>query len=57
MAPTSTATDEQRGEQHYSMQNYFLTFVRDVYGLFLRLPVPVRIAAVIGLLYIAFKLM
>jgi len=56
MAPTS-ATDEQRGEQHYSMQNYFLTFVRDVYGLFLRMPVPVRIVAVIGLLYIAFKLM
>ena len=56
MAPTSgtTATD---GDEHYSMQNYFMTFVRDIYGLFLRLPVPARFVSVIGLLYIAWKLL
>jgi len=43
--------------ENYSMQNYFMTFVKDVYGLFLRLPVPARVVAVIGLLYIALKLL
>jgi hypothetical protein len=41
----------------YSLKEYFLTFVRDVYGGFLRLPVVVRILVVILLLYIALELL
>lgn len=44
-------------DENYSMQNYFMTFVKDVYGLFLRFPVPARVVVVIGLLYIALKLL
>ena len=54
LAPASRFPEE---EENYSMQNYFMTFVKDVYGLFLRLPVPARFVAVIGLLYIALKLL
>ena len=44
-------------EETYSMQNYFMTFVKDVYGLFLRLPVVARVVVLIGLLYVALKLL
>ena len=54
LAATSRFPEE---EENYSMQNYFMTFVRDVYALFLRLPVPARVLLVIGLLYIALKLL
>ena len=54
LAATSRFPEE---EENYSMQNYFMTFVRDVYALFLRLPVPARVLVVIGLLYIALKLL
>jgi hypothetical protein len=43
--------------ENYSMAGYFTTFVNDVYGLFLRLPVPARIVTVVLLLYIAMKLL
>jgi hypothetical protein len=43
--------------ENYSMTSYFTTFVNDVYGLFLRLPVPARIVTVVLLLYIALKLL
>ena len=44
-------------EEHYSMMEYFMTFVRDVYGTFLNLPLLVRIAVIFALLFTAFKLM
>uniref|UniRef100_A0A7S3P5U2 Uncharacterized protein n=1 Tax=Amphora coffeiformis TaxID=265554 RepID=A0A7S3P5U2_9STRA len=44
-------------EENYSMMEYFMTFVRDVYGTFLNLPVLVRIAVIFALLFTAFKLM
>lgn len=53
LAPASRFPEEE----NYSMQNYFMTFVKDVNGLFLRLPVPARFVTVIGLLYIALKLL
>lgn len=53
LPPTAMlATDE-----NYSMANYFLTFVKDVYGLFLRMHVVVRVIVVAGLLYVAIKLL
>lgn len=39
----------------YSISEYFLTFVKDVYGLFVWLPIPVRIVVLVGLLYIVVK--
>lgn len=51
--PTSTAaTDED-----YSMCNYFLTFVRDIYLGFVAVPLVGRVVMVIVLLYIAIKLL
>ena len=44
-------------EEDYSMMEYFMTFVRDVYGTFLNLPVLVRIAVIFALLFTAFKLL
>jgi len=52
LAPTA---GEREG--NYSISGYFLTFVRDVYGLFLRLPLFARVIIVILLLYIALKLL
>lgn len=48
---------EGTGEEHYSMSEYFMTFVRDVYGTFLHLPLLVRITMIFALLFTAFKLM
>lgn len=44
-------------EENYSMLEYFTTFVNDVYGAFLALPLLVRITVVFALLFTAFKLM
>lgn len=44
-------------DEGYSMSNYFLTFVKDVYGLFMRLHVVPRVLVVAGLLYVAIKLL
>lgn len=41
----------------YSMRNYFMTFVADMYGLFEALPVPARWFFCLILLYIAIKLL
>lgn len=45
------------GNDGYSMAGYFLTFVGDVYGGFLRLPVVARLVLVVLLLYVALKLL
>ena len=52
LAPSAAYTEE-----NYSMMEYFMTFVRDVYGTFLSLPLLVRIAVIFALLFTAFKLM
>ena len=39
----------------YSIAQYFLTFVKDIYGLFIWLPIAVRIVVVVGLLYFVVK--
>jgi len=57
LAPASQHGSGLDLDENYSMQSYFMTFVKDVYGLFLRLPVPARVVAVVGLLYIALKLL
>ena len=44
-------------DANYSMSNYFLTFARDVYGLFMRLHVVGRVVVVVGLLYAVVKLL
>lgn len=41
----------------YSMRNYLMTFVADMYGLFQALPVPARWFFCLILLYIAIKLL
>lgn len=43
--------------QTYSMQQYLMTFVKDVYGLFMRLPTAARAVLVIFLLYVALRLL
>lgn len=43
--------------QEYSMGNYFLTFVKDVYGLFMAMHVVLRVLVVLFLLYVAVKLL
>jgi hypothetical protein len=45
------------GEENYTMSGYFMTFVRDVYNLFLSLPVWGRVIVVVLLLFIALKLL
>lgn len=47
----------ENGEENYSMTEYFMTFVKDVYGTFLNLPLLVRVAVIFALLFTAFKLM
>jgi hypothetical protein len=42
-------------EEDYSISQYFLTFVKDIYGLFIWLPIAVRIVVVAGLLYVVVK--
>lgn len=44
-------------EENYSMVDYFTTFVKDVYGTFLNLPLLVRVTVIFALLFTAFKLM
>lgn len=54
MAPSATSGF---GEENYSMTEYFMTFVNDVYMTFLALPVLVRVTVIFALLFTAFKLM
>jgi hypothetical protein len=44
-------------QQPYSMSGYFMTGVRDVYDLFLRLPGVARAIVIVFLLYMAMKLL
>jgi hypothetical protein len=48
---------QQDGSNEYNMNEYFMTFVRDIYGLFMQLHVVVRVVVVVGLLYVAFRLL
>jgi hypothetical protein len=57
LLPPSSAHGFPHGDQNYSLSEYFLTFVKDIYGLFLRLHVVLRVVVVIGLLYLAVKLL
>lgn len=52
LAPSAHHHDE-----NYSMGEYFMTFVNDVYGTFLGLPLLVRVTMIFALLYTALKLM
>lgn len=51
-----TAHHESTDEE-YSMKDYLMTFVTDMYGLFQSLPVPARWLVCLILLYIAIKLL
>ena len=44
-------------EENYSMTEYFMTFVNDVYSTFLALPLLVRVCVIFALLFTAIKLM
>lgn len=44
-------------EENYSMTEYFMTFVNDVYSTFLALPLIVRVCVIFALLFTAIKLM
>ena len=55
LAPT--ASHHHNEEDNYTMSGYFMTFVRDIYNLFLSLPVWGRAITVIVLLLIALKLL
>jgi hypothetical protein len=44
-------------DEDYSMCNYFLVFVRDVYLAFVSVPLPGRVILVVVLLYVAIKLL
>jgi hypothetical protein len=60
MMPTASRFGGAGGtsvDEDYSMCNYFLTFVRDVYLAFVSVPVPGRVIIVIVLLYAAIKLL
>ena len=54
LSPTAAHHDPA---DDYSMKNYLLTFVADMYGLFQALPVPARWFFCLILLYIAIKLL
>jgi hypothetical protein len=53
----SSVHESRHDDQNYSISEYFLTFVKDIYGLFLRLHVVLRAVLVVGLLYLAVKLL
>jgi hypothetical protein len=61
MMPTATTTAARRTgtavDEDYSMCNYFLTFVRDVYLAFVSVPLPGRVILVVVMLYVAIKLL
>lgn len=57
LLPPSSVHRSRHDDQNYSMSEYFLTFVKDIYGLFLRLHVFLRVLLVVGLLYVAVKLL
>ena len=41
--------------EEYSMENYFRTFVNDVYSYFRSLPVPVQVGVILVMLWIIYK--
>lgn len=45
------------GTGDYSITKYFVTFIMDIYGLFNRLPLPVRWIVVLLLIFVGFKLL
>lgn len=51
------ASNNTNVNEPYSMVNYFLTFVRDIHGLFMALPMAARVVVVLVLLYVAYKLL
>jgi hypothetical protein len=55
LAPSSSHHLDE--EDNYTMSGYFMTFVKDIYSLFLSLPVWGRAITVIVLLLIALKLL
>jgi hypothetical protein len=57
LPPTSGNDYTNMGQtaDEYSISQYFLTFVKDIYGLFIWLPIAVRIVVVAGLLYVVVK--
>jgi hypothetical protein len=57
LPPTGAGGMDTRYDDSYSISDYFFTFVKDVYGLFLRLHVVLRVVVVVGLLYAAMKLL
>jgi hypothetical protein len=57
LPPTGAGGMDTRYDDSYSISSYFLTFVKDIYGLFLRLHVVLRVVVVVGLLYAAMKLL
>jgi hypothetical protein len=54
LAPSDRHHDD---EENYSIARYFMTFVNDVYGSFLNLPVWIRVIIIFALVYSAFKLL
>jgi hypothetical protein len=54
---SSMLLDAEYGEHHYSMGQYFITFVRDVYDGFMSCHVYGRVLIVLVLMYVAWKLL
>jgi hypothetical protein len=60
MMPTASSRRGGGGtavDEDYSMCNYFLMFVRDVYLAFVSVPLPGRVILVVAMLYVAIKLL
>jgi hypothetical protein len=57
LLPPSSAGGMPRHDEDYSMSDYFMTFVKDVTGLFSRLHIVPRIILFVALLYVAIKLL
>jgi len=49
-------SDHQVGDPNYSMQNYFQTFVMDVYNLFISMPLLAQIIVLVTMLFLVYKL-
>ena len=55
LPPASRNDYSGQTSDEYSISQYFLTFVKDIYELFIWLPIAVRIVVVTGLLYVVVK--
>ena len=55
LPPASRNDYSGQTSDEYSISQYFLTFVKDIYELFIWLPIAVRIVVVAGLLYVVVK--